>query len=119
MSFILEKTVKFYTLLGFQFSPFKPDEQHIEPLTPNGSTRLMIDTKNIIKDIIGENPIPSNHSSFAIQYNSKEEVNQVTEKVAKAGFKIFKEPWDAFWDQRYAIIEYPDGYKIDSYAALS
>ena len=114
----LKRTVDFYTLLGFQFSDYKADDQHLEPITPDGSARLMIDAKNIVKDIIGENPIPGNHSSFAIRYNSADEINEVVEKVISAGFKVVKKPWDAFWGQRYAIIEDPDGYKVDLYAPL-
>ena len=34
-----------------------------------------------------------------------------------AGFAVVKEPWDAFWGQRYAIVSDPDGYTIDLFAA--
>lgn len=115
----LNKTVGFYQLLGFQFTEFKADEKHLEPLTPEGSARLMIDTKDIVKDIIGEDPKPGNHSSFAIQYNSPEEVNTVAQKVRDSGFKVVKEPWDAFWGQRYAVVEDPDGYRVDLYSDLN
>ena|SRR3989344_6283206 len=114
----LGKTVEFYTLLGFVFPEHKKDEQHLEAITPEGSARLMIDAKNIVKDIIGEEPKPGNHSSFAIEYDSAKEVNSVAEKIKAAGFKIVKEPWDAFWGQRYAVVEDPDGYKVDLYASL-
>ena len=88
----IAKTVEFYTLLGFEFKDFKPDDEHVEPITSSGSARLMIDATRIVKDIIGEEP--------------------------KAGFTVFKEPWDAFWGQRYAVVEDPDGYKVDLYASL-
>jgi uncharacterized glyoxalase superfamily protein PhnB len=78
----------------------------------------MIDTQAIVKDIIGADPQPSNHSSFAIQYDSPEEVNAIARKVDQAGFTIFKAPWDAFWDQRYCVVEDPDGYRVDIYAPL-
>ena len=113
----LKKTVSFYTLLGFEFPAFKDEEKHLEA-TSEGSARLMIDAKDIVKDIIGQDPQPGNHSSFAIQYDSPEEVNMVAEKVMNAGFNVIKEPWDAFWGQRYAVVEDPDGYKVDLYTAL-
>ena len=78
----------------------------------------MIDTKNVVKDIIGEDPKPGNHSSFAIQYNSAEEVNKIITDVMSGGFKVIKEPWNAFWGQRYAVVEDPDGYRVDLYAPL-
>jgi catechol 2,3-dioxygenase-like lactoylglutathione lyase family enzyme len=114
----LQKTVDFYKLLGFQFPEFKPDEQHLEPLPTEGSARLMIDSKELITSLIGEDPKPSSHSAFALEYDSAAEVNDVAAKVKEAGFKVDKEPWDAFWGQRYAVVEDPDGYKVDLYAAL-
>lgn len=114
----LRISVGFYTVLGFEFPQFKDNEQHLEPVTSDGSARLMIDAKSVVRDIIGEDPKPGNHSSFAIQYNSAEEVNKVVEKVKSAGFKVVKEPWDAFWGQRYTVVEDPDGYRIDLYATL-
>jgi uncharacterized glyoxalase superfamily protein PhnB len=29
-----------------------------------------------------------------------------------------KQPWDAFWGQRYAVIRDPDGLHLDLYAQL-
>jgi uncharacterized glyoxalase superfamily protein PhnB len=114
----LKKTVAFYQLLGFQFGEFKEGEDHLEPETQSGSARLMIDSKKLIKELLGEDPKPGNHSSFAIQYSSPEEVNEAAEKVKDAGHKIVTEPWDAFWGQRYAVVQDPDGYRIDLYAKL-
>lgn len=114
----LTKSVEFYTLLGFQFPEFKEDEQHVET-TPDGDAKLMIDSASMIKDIMGEVPKPGNHSSFAVQYDTPEEVNEVARKVQEAGFTIEKEPWDAFWGQRYAVVTDPDGYMVDLYAQLS
>lgn len=113
-----QKTVEFYSLLGYQFPDFKNEDQHLEPITPDTSARLMIDKKELIQEILGEEPKPSNHSAFAIEYNSSQEVNGVVKKIKDKNFKVIKEPWDAFWGQRYAIVEDPDGYKIDLYAAL-
>jgi uncharacterized glyoxalase superfamily protein PhnB len=78
----------------------------------------MIDSIQIVRDIIGENPKPGNHSSFAVEYASPQEVNQVAQNIKDTGFTVAKEPWDAFWGQRYAVVEDPDGYKVDLYAAL-
>ena len=78
----------------------------------------MIDSQAVIREIIEEDPKPGNHSMFAIQYDSPGEIDQVCKSIAEAGFEIAKEPWDAFWGQRYAIVQDPDGYKVDLYAYL-
>jgi catechol 2,3-dioxygenase-like lactoylglutathione lyase family enzyme len=114
----LKKSIAFYELLGFKFDKVKGDEDHIEPVVEPGGMRLMIDGKKLMTELIHAEPKPSNHSAFAILYDSPEEVNAVAERVKQAGHTIVAEPWDAFWGQRYAIVEDPDGYRIDLFAAL-
>jgi len=114
----MQKTVDFYTLLGFEFADFKADEDHLEPVASPGSARLMIDSKAMIKDILGEEPKPGNHSSFAILYGTPAEVDRVAAAVKEAGFTLVSDPWDAFWGQRYAIVQDPDGYRVDLFASL-
>lgn len=101
----LENTVAFYKLLGFQFGEYEPSEQHLEPLTPDGSARLMIDAASLLESILGEAPRPGNHSSFAVNYDSPAEVDRVAAAVKAAGHTISAEPWDAEWGQRYAIVQ--------------
>ncbi|MBA3788790.1 VOC family protein [Patescibacteria group bacterium] len=114
----LKKSAEFYSLLGFTFPDFDAEEKHLEPITETGSVRLMIDDHELIKSITGKDPLPANHSSFALKCDSPSEVDAVTKKIAEKGFTIIKEPWDAFWGQRYAIIADPDGYMVDIFAAL-
>lgn len=38
--------------------------------------------------------------------------------IIASGFKGGKEPWDAFWGQRYASVEDPDGNSVDLFAQL-
>ena len=114
----LQNSIEFYKLLGFEFPELKAEDQHIESIPNNGSIKLMIDSAELAKQIIGEDPKPGNHSSFAVEYDSPQEVNSVAKNITDAGFKVVNEPWDAFWGQRYCIVEDPDGYKVDLYAAL-
>lgn len=114
----MRRTVEFYSLLGFEFPDLKDDEDHLEPRTPDGSARLMIDTKKMMSEMLGAPPQPGNHGSFAIRYDAPGEVDGAAKKVKEAGCKVVKEPWDAFWGQRYAVVQDPDGYQIDLYAPL-
>jgi catechol 2,3-dioxygenase-like lactoylglutathione lyase family enzyme len=114
----MKESINFYKLLGFVFQEGSEAEVHVEPLTPDGSARLMIDKLEIVRDIINEDPKPSNHSPFAIRYPTPSEVDEAASKVKNAGYKIVKEPWDAFWNQRYCVVEDPDGYRMDLYADL-
>lgn len=114
----MKKTTEFYSILGFDFSKADLTQDHVEPETTGGSARLMIDSDKMVKDIFGQEPKPGNHSNFAIEYESVNELNEAAAKLKDAGFVIVKEPWDAFWGQRYAIVEDPDGYKVDLFARL-
>lgn len=113
----MHKTVAFYSLLGFSF-PEKIDGQHVEAVQNEGSARLMIDSTELMEEIIGEAPVPANTSAFAVEYESASAVNAAAQAIESGGFTVFKQPWDAFWGQRYAIVEDPDGYRVDLYAAL-
>lgn len=114
----LKKTTEFYALLGFIFPPFTDEDKHVEALNSGDMARLMIDHESVMKEMLGEDPHPGNHSSFAIQYESPAEVDEIILKVKAAGHTIVKEPWDAVWAQHYAIVADPDGYRVDLYASL-
>lgn len=116
---VIRKSVEFYKILGFKFNEFKDDEQHVEAIPQENGVRLMIDSLQMLKDILGEIPTHGNHSSFALEFDTPEELNEVAAQLIKAGFPLEKEPWDAFWGQRYAVAKDPDGYMIDLYARIS
>jgi uncharacterized glyoxalase superfamily protein PhnB len=44
--------------------------------------------------------------------------HEIYARVMAAGFEGEKEPWDAFWGQRYAVLADPDGVLVNLYAAL-
>ena len=114
-----KKSVEFYQLLGFTFDENQDlNSDHIEATDKDGM-RLLFDRVKLHKEMSGHEPTPANHSNFALLCDSVDEVNQIAEKIKNEGFKITKEPWDAFWGQRYCIVEDPDGYKIDLFAELS
>lgn len=39
--------------------------------------------------------------------------------MKQAGYEIFREPWNAFWGQRYTIIKDVDGNFLSIFANLS
>lgn len=114
----LKETAKFYKLLGFKFNDFSDDEKHIEPITEKGEVRLMIDTKDLIEQIYRVKPVPPTHSSFGILCDNPSKVDEVVSIIKNSGHEIVKEPFDAFWGQRYATVKDPDGYLVDLFAQL-
>lgn len=114
----MKRSVEFYSLLGFEFGAVDLDAAHVEPVRRDGEPRLMIDSFELANDLLGKGPEPSNHSHFAMACAEAAEVDQVTARVRAGGFRVVREPWDAFWGQRYAIVADPDGYQIDLFAEL-
>jgi uncharacterized glyoxalase superfamily protein PhnB len=45
-------------------------------------------------------------------------VDALHQKLTGAGYASRKAPWDAFWGQRYATVEDPDGNPVDLFCPL-
>jgi len=113
----MARSIRFYRVLGLDV-PETPEEGHVDAFLPNG-IRFMLDSEDVIRsfmpDWTREN---GNQVSLALECASPAEVDEVYERVTSAGFESEKEPWDAFWGQRYALLIDPDGVRINLYAPL-
>lgn len=111
------ETIRFYSLLGASFGE-PAGGGHTEALLPNG-TRLMLDTEEVIRSFdAGWQRANGNQLSLAFECATPAEVDEVYARVTAAGFHGAKEPWDAFWGQRYATVHDPDGNSVDLFAPL-
>lgn len=114
----IPESVRFYSLLGLVFEPCDKTTQHLESTLPNG-LRLMLDSEELIQSMKPHWIKPKYSSiSLAFECKSVNEVNEAYAKLKAAGFDAEKEPWDAFWGQRYAVVLDPDGNSIDLFAAI-
>jgi uncharacterized glyoxalase superfamily protein PhnB len=113
----MAQSIRFYRLLGLDV-PETPDEGHVDTTLPNGS-RLMLDSEEVVKSFRPEwTRSTGNQLSLAFQCGSPAEVDETYARAVDAGFAGEKEPWDAFWGQRYAQLADPDGVPVDLYASL-
>jgi uncharacterized glyoxalase superfamily protein PhnB len=113
----MAESIRFYRLLGLDM-PERPEEGHVEASLPNG-VRLMLDSEETILSFLPDwKRQNGNQISLAFECASPAEVDELYARVTKAGFEGEKEPWDAFWGQRYALLGDPDGVRINLYAAL-
>ena len=109
--------MRFYRLLGLDL-PEDPAEGHVEATMANG-TRLMFDTEDVIRSFLPDwTRANGNQVSLAFECASPAGVDEVYARVVAAGFEGEKEPWDAFWRQRYAQLRDPNGVPVDLYASL-
>ncbi|SLN28449.1 VOC family protein [Roseisalinus antarcticus] len=115
----MERSIAFYSAVGFDFTGADPAANHLEPATPDGACRLMIDRADFMERLSGMAPRPASHAGFALLCDTPAEVDARVEAVRTAGFVVVTEPWDAFWGQRYASVADPDGYLVDLFAPLA
>ncbi len=109
------RTIAFYRLLGVDFP--ETGEGHVEATLPSG-IRLMLDSEDVVRSFRPEwTRATGNQLGIAFECASPAEVDETYERVVAAGFAGDKEPWDAFWGQRYAQVRDPDGVPVDLYAA--
>ena len=114
----LGRSMQFYRLLGLDF-PEDPADGHVEATMANG-TRLMFDTEDVIRSFLPDwTRANGNQVSLAFECERPADVDEVYARVVAAGFEGEKEPWDAFWGQRYALLGDPDGVRVNLYAVLS
>ena len=112
----LRSSIAFYRLLGVDFP--EDGEGHIEATLPSG-VRFMLDAEDVVKSFRPDwTRETGNQLALAFECASPAEVDELYEQVTAAGFVGEKEPWDAFWGQRYAQLSDPDGVPVDLFAPL-
>jgi predicted lactoylglutathione lyase len=111
------RSIAFYRLLGIDV-PETPDEGHVDTFLSNG-VRFMLDTEEVVRSFRPEwTRETGNQVGIAFECSSRSEVDEMYRRAVDAGFHGEKEPWDAFWGQRYAQLQDPDGVGVDLYAPL-
>jgi uncharacterized glyoxalase superfamily protein PhnB len=113
----MARALAFYRKLGLEFPEGAEGEGHVEAQLPGG-LRYMLDTESVIKSFEPEWERPSGAHAGAFRCDSPEEVDRVYTELLEAGGSPHKEPWDAFWGQRYAQLTDPDGTVVDLFAPL-
>jgi uncharacterized glyoxalase superfamily protein PhnB len=111
----LNRTRAFYALLGVEIAE---GDDHVEATLPSG-LRLMFDTEDVMRSFRPEwTRTVGTTISLAFDCGSPAAVDELYARIVAAGFEGEKEPWDAFWGQRYALLADPGGTEINLFAAL-
>ena len=117
----LARSVRFYRLMGVPFAQGAEDSEHGHADAQLASgLRLLMDTEAGIRsfDPGWTPPTGEPRTSIAFRCDSPADVDELYSKAIEAGGRGHKEPWDAFWGQRYAQLRDPDGSGVDLYADL-
>lgn len=114
----MHKTLDFYRALGLDIPTDAEKEDHVQVITPNGY-RIAWDTEEAIKGFDPQWKAP-NGSRIGIAFlcDNAADVDATYARLVGKGYRSHKEPWDAFWGQRYAQVTDPDGNVVDLFAPL-
>jgi catechol 2,3-dioxygenase-like lactoylglutathione lyase family enzyme len=111
-------SLKFYRLLGMDIPTSADTEPHVEYNSGKGFV-IDWDTLELIKSIYPDwVDATGQRTTLGIRCADAAEVNALYERVIQNGYKGYREPWDTFWGQRYAVIIDPDGNLLDIFANL-
>ena len=111
-------SLAFYRLLGMDIPAAMDSEGHVEVVL-DGGLRVAWDTIEVVMSFSDHWTEPAGHRmGLAFLCDSPDEVDRVYTEVVEAGYKRIKEPWDAFWGQRYAQVSDPDGNSVDLFAPV-
>jgi catechol 2,3-dioxygenase-like lactoylglutathione lyase family enzyme len=111
-------SLRFYRLLGLEFPPDADTDSHVEVMLDNGF-RIAWDTVDLMQGIHPNWAEPTGHRMvLAFLCADPVEVDDLYNRVVAAGYIGYRAPWDAFWGQRYAVVQDPDHNLIDLFAPL-
>ena len=115
----MRASLDFYRLLGLQFPDGAESDDHVE-VTLEGGMRVALDTAQVVRSFDPEWQPPTGGPAISLAFlcGSPDEVDAVYAELVAAGYPSQKEPWDAFWGQRYAQVRDPDHNVIDLFAPL-
>jgi uncharacterized glyoxalase superfamily protein PhnB len=115
----MASSLKFYRQLGLSIPAEADSEGHVE-VTLAGGLRMAWDSTEVIRSFDPHwSPGSGGHRmGLAFLCDNAAEVDVTYNRLVEQGYTSHKEPWDAFWGQRYAQVLDPDGNPVDLFAPL-
>ena len=115
----LGKSLSFYRTLGLDIPEGQDNEHHVEFTSEKGySIGFILEKTMLHTDPTWTAPTGNNRIGLQFACTSPTEVDETYNKLISAGHQSFKEPWDAFWGQRFAQVTDPDGNNVSFFAEL-
>jgi catechol 2,3-dioxygenase-like lactoylglutathione lyase family enzyme len=115
----MKASLDFYRRLGLELAAGAEGEGHVEA-TLQGGLRLAWDTVEVMQSFDPRWTPPAGGAAFGLAFrvDSPADVDALYAELVGLGYTGHLEPWDAFWGQRYAVIEDPDGNDVALFAPL-
>lgn len=119
----MQRSVAFYRLLGVSIDEMAAPEwapHHANGVTANG-IGVEFDSVAFARQWNpGLRPTSRSGGGMVVFFHvsARDEVDRVHGRVTAAGHRSLKQPEDAFWGARYAIVEDPDGNPVGIMSAV-
>jgi uncharacterized glyoxalase superfamily protein PhnB len=115
----MASTLAFYRRLGLDIPADADTAPHAEVTLPGG-LRLLFDTEETVRSFHpGWTPVAgAGRIGMAFAVSDAAGVDALYADLIGAGYHGELEPFDAFWGQRYATVQDPDGNGVDLFAPL-
>jgi catechol 2,3-dioxygenase-like lactoylglutathione lyase family enzyme len=115
----MRRSLAFYRELGVDVPEDADGQPHVEVMMPGG-LRLAWDTRETIPSFLPDWQPPSGGQRIGLAFllASPADVDAAYERLVSLGYDGHKEPWDAPWGQRYALVRDPDGNGVDLFCPL-
>jgi catechol 2,3-dioxygenase-like lactoylglutathione lyase family enzyme len=115
----MARSLAFYRALGVDV-PEDADQQHHAEATLNGGLRLLWDTVENIRSFDPDHEIGAGggRMGLAFRCETPADVDATFQRLVSLGYTGRKDPWDAEWGQRYALMVDPDGNAVDLFCPI-
>jgi catechol 2,3-dioxygenase-like lactoylglutathione lyase family enzyme len=117
----MARSLAFYRQLGLDLPADADQQPHVDIELPGGM-RIAWDTVETIHSFDPDWRPPSGGAgrmSLAFAFATPAEVDSAYKQLVSLGYEGHKEPWDAFWGMRYAVVHDPDGNGVDLFSPNS
>lgn len=114
-------SLAFYRRLGLQVPAGSDDQPHVEAALPGG-LRMAWDSEDTVRSFAPDwTPARGGDGRVGLAFHCgyPADVDKTYAELTGAGYHGHKDPWDAFWGQRYAAVHDPDGNPVDLFAPLT
>jgi catechol 2,3-dioxygenase-like lactoylglutathione lyase family enzyme len=113
------RSLAFYRELGMDVPEDADGKPHVEATLPGG-LRFALDTQETIRSFEPDWQPPSGGPGIGLAFrlDGPSDVDATYERLVSLGYDGHKEPWDAPWGQRYALVRDPDGNGVDLFSPL-
>ncbi|MEU3600337.1 VOC family protein [Streptomyces sp. NPDC006798] len=110
-------SLAFYRRLGLDVPADSDGAPHVEATTPGG-LRVLWDTEEVITsyDPGWTRPSGGERIGLAFRCEGAAAVDALHDELVGAGYTSHLAPWDAVWEQRYAVVLDPDGMGVSLFA---